>query len=199
MGDGIEVPQLFAELDARLRRQFEMVSEHAIVTIGPDRTHRSRWTRRIMLAIADGVDRLLVADRVEDEVPPPRILPLAHCTLGHRVTLEPSRYVISELLFDRVLTKDSSMMIEYQHEYGPPYPYDTTQEIHKQMPLRDFVMEVRFHPDAVPARCEWYEYGKRNPNAIEKVRPLVPDDTHTLLIVRHDLPPSSFGLRWFWD
>jgi hypothetical protein len=200
VGEGVEVPESIAELDARLRRQFEMISEHATVTVGSDRAQHSRWTRRVLRAIADGVDRILLADGVDDDsVPPPRVVPLAHCELGARYELETSNFVITELLFDRVLAKDDSMMIEYRLDYGPPYPFDTSHEERKQMPLREFVMEVRFASDAIPARCEWYEIGARDPAATEKVRPLEINATHSVLVVRHDLPPSQFGMRWFWD
>jgi transcriptional regulator with XRE-family HTH domain len=200
MGQGIEVPESIAELDARLRRQFEMVSEHATVTVGSDRAQHSRWTRRVLRAIADGVDRILLADHVDDDsAPPPRIEPLAHCELGGRYELPASNFVITELLFDRVLAKDDSMMIEYLLHYGPPYPLDTSHEERKQMPLREFVMEVRFAADAIPTHCEWYEISTREPDAKEKVRVLDINSTRSVLVVRHDLPPSQFGMRWYWD
>lgn len=198
MGEGVEVPEVIAELDARLRRQFEMVSEQAVVSIGPEGGHHWRWTRRIMRAVADGVDRLLLADQVEDDVPPPRISAVEHCTLGRRVFLPTSRFVVSELLFDRSLHAGEPMVIEYRVDYGPPYPLDTSHEIHKQMPLRDFVFELRFDPTALPASCEWFEQSRRDPAYAERTRPMRVDDTGVVLVVRQDLPPGRFGLRWTW-
>ena len=198
MGDGVELPEVIAELDARLRRQFEMVSEQASLTVGADHGQHWRWTRRIMRAVADGVDRLLLADYVDDDVPPPSITPVLHCTLGRRVYLATSKFVISELLFDRVLAAGDPMVIEYRVDYGPPYPLDTTHEIHKQMPLRDFVLEVRFDPAARPVSCEWFEHNVRDPRARERIKPMTIDETGSVLVVRPDLPPGRFGLRWTW-
>ncbi len=200
MGDGVEVPQLIAELDARLRRQVEAVSEQAIVTIGSDRTQRSRSTRRILRALSDGVDRLLIADQVEDaSAPPPRIVPINHCSLGRRHWLKDSSFVITELLFDQQLAKGEMMIIEYRMDYGPPYPYDTFHEEHKQMPLRDFVLEVGFDPAALPVRCEWYESSALDPYGAERVTEVALNTTNSVVVVRQDVPPSQFGLRWFWD
>ena len=200
MGDGVEIPQSIAELDARLRRQIEAVSEQAVVTVGPDRTQRSRSTRRILRALSDGVDRLLLAIQIEDaSAPPTRIVPLNHCSLGRRHWLEDSSFAITELIFDRRLAKGDLMIIEYRMDYGPPYPYDTVHEEHKQMPLRDFVLEVDFHPDALPVRCEWYESSPRDPYGAERVTELPLSATNSVVVVRHDVPPSQFGLRWFWD
>jgi hypothetical protein len=200
MGDGVEVPRSIAELDARLRRQIEAVSEQAIVTVGPDRTQRSRSTRRILRALDDGVDRLLVAIQVEDaSAPPTHIVPLDHCSLGRRHWLEDSSFVITELLFDRQLAKGDLMIIEYRMDYGPPFPYDTCHEEHKQMPLRDFVLEVDFDPAAVPVRCEWYESSPLDPYGAERVTAVALSTTNSVVVVRQDVPPSQFGLRWFWD
>ena len=198
MGDGVELPEVIAELDARLRRQFEMVSEQAVLTVGADHGQHWRWTRRVMRAVADGVDRLLLADQVEDDVPPPSITPVLHCTLGRRVYLATSKFVISELLFDRVLAAGDPMVIEYRLDYGPPYPLDTTHEVHKQMPLRDFVLEVRFDHGARPVRCEWFEHNGRDPRARARVKPMTLDEDGSVLVVRQDLPPGRFGLRWEW-
>ena len=200
MGDGIEVPQSIAELDARLRRQMEMFSEHALVTIGPDRAQQSRSTRRVLRALADGVDRILLADQVEDaSAPPPRIVPLDHCSLGRQLLLDSSSFVITELLFDRELAKGDTMMLEYRMDYGPPYPYDTFHEEHKQMPLREFVLEVSFDPAAIPVRCEWYESSPLDPDSGERVTTVPLSVTNSVVVVRHDVQPSEFGLRWFWD
>jgi hypothetical protein len=141
-----------------------------------------------------------VADQVEDaSAPPTRIVPLDHCSLGRRHWLEDSSFVITELLFDRRLAKDDMMIIEYRTEYGPPYPYDTFHEEHKQMPLRDFVLEVGFDPAAVPVRCEWYESSPSDPYGAERVTAVPLSATNSVVVVRQDVPPSQFGLRWFWD
>lgn len=200
LGDGVEVPQSIAELDARIRRQLETVSEHAIVTIGSDRTQQARTTRRIVRALSDGVDRMLVADQVEDaSAPPPRIEPVAHCSLGRRQWLEASSFVITELLFDRRLAKGDMMLLEYRMVYGPPFPADTFHEEHKQTPLREFVLEVAFDPAAIPLRCEWYESSALHPYRPQRVVPMSLSTTNSVVVVRQDLPPSEFGLRWFWD
>jgi hypothetical protein len=200
LGDDVEMPARFAELDARLRRSLELVSEHIKIDIGPDRAHHTLWSRRIIRAAADGVDRFILADHSHDEgAHPPTIVPLTHCSVGERHVVPESDGVLTELRFDRSLAKGESIMIEYRLEYGPPRPMDTFREVQRQHPVREFVMEVGFHPPARPQACEWYEFSAEEPARIDRLRALDLNSTDSVLVVRHDLPAIRYGVRWTWD
>jgi hypothetical protein len=201
MGLGIRLPAPVAELDARVRRQLETVSEHNTITVGPDRAQHSRWVRHVVRAAADGADRMLLFNHHEDDAAPlPKIVPLVHCTNGPRHVLAEPAVVVSELLFDRALAKGESIIIEYRVEYAPPYPRDQWHELRRRMPLREFVLEIRFDPAAVPSRCEWYVRDLNHGHGdIDGVRPVPLDATHAARVIQHDLPPSAYGLRWTWD
>ena len=68
------------------------------------------------------------------------------------------------------------------------------------MSLREFVLEIRFDPAAVPTRCEWYERDLNHEiGDVEVLRPVPLDGTHAARVIQHDLPPSAYGLRWTWD
>jgi len=201
MGLGITLPGLVAELDARVRRQLETVSEHNTITVGPDRAQHSRWVRHVVRAAAGGADRMLLFNHHEDDdAPLPTLVPLVHCTNGPRHILSEPAVVVSELLFDRALAKGESIIIEYRVEYAAPFPRDVWHELRRRMPLREFVLEIRFDPAAVPTRCEWYVRDlNHGVGDVEGVRPVRLDANHAARVIQHDLPPSAYGLRWAWD
>lgn len=200
IGTGIDLPEPVAQLDARVRRQLETVSEHATIMIGADRTQRSRWVRHVVRAVDDGADRLLLFNHTEDEAaPPPTYVPLVHCTLGDQHVLDGGSIVVSELCFDRALASGESIIVEYRVEHGEPCPRDTWHELRRQMPLREFVLEVRFDPAALPASCAWYERDLPDESgAGEVVTPVELDATGSASFVRHDLAAGAYGVRWTW-
>jgi hypothetical protein len=201
VGLGIQLPEPIAQLDARVRRQLESVSEHDTITVGPDRAQRSRWVRHVVQAVADGADRLLLFNQTADDAAPlPTYVPLVHCSLGPRHMLDNPSVVVTELLFDRALASGESIIVEYRVEYGAPYPRDNWHELRRRMPLREFVLEIRFHPEAVPERCEWYvrDLHEDTGAPIASATPVEIDAMHAARVIRHDLPPSAYGLRWSW-
>lgn len=201
MGLPIAMPGLIDELDARVRRQLETMSEHNTITVGADRAQHSRWVRHVVRAAVDGADRLLLFNQHDDdEAPLPVLVPLVHCTSGPRHVLSKPAVMVSELLFDRALSKGESIIVEYRLEYLRPHPRDPWHELRRRQPLREFVLEVRFDPAAVPTRCESYfrdlNHGLGD---IEEVRPVYLDASHSVRVIQHDLPPGAYGLRWSWD
>ena len=200
IGEGVQLPQIFTELDARLRRTVSLFSEHVLMTVGADRRQHTGWNRRIVRAVASGVNRIILAHQVSDpEAALPTVRPLTHCTVGARHVVTPQAVVLTELLFDRVLEKGESVVVEYDVDYGPPFPVDSFHELKRQLPLREFVMEVRFDPGARPTRCEWYQSSRQEPDVVRRTTPVKINTTNSVLVVRHDLPPMRYGLRWFWD
>ena len=105
--------------------------------------------------------------------------------------------MVSELLFDRALAKGESIIVEYRVEYAAPFPRDAWHELRRRMSLREFVLEIRFDPAAVPARCEWYV--RDLADGVEVCREVTLDATHAARVIQHDLPPSAYGVRWTWD
>lgn len=192
LGPGVEIPAAFARLDARLHRAIELVSDHITTTVGPDRTHRSHHARRVIRAVADGVDRVILVNRVDDKAAaPPAIVALSHCAVGARDTLPGTSTQLTELLFDRSLDRGESIMVEFQLEYGPPAPRDPFREQYHGLPLRELVMEIQFDVAVAPVQCEWYQR--------DDVRSLQLTSTRSALVVARDLPATPYGVRWAWS
>jgi hypothetical protein len=200
---GMATSELLAAFHAA-RRQFERVSHHWVLTFGADRRQQSGWSRSIVRPLSDGLDRILLLDYSEDtSVPLPRINPRSHCALGARhefdVQTWPWRFAITELVFDHALQKGDAVIFEFETVYGPPYPLETSAEYSSATAMRELAIELRFHPDAAPRRCELHEYELPGPHPMGPARPIELDASRSVVVVRHDLPPSQLVLRWSWD
>ena len=216
LGPDSHVPTRLQRLDDRLRNQLALVSEHVVVLVGADRRQRSAWVRRVVQARTDAVDRFLTVSRTEDD--PGRrheVIPLVNCRGGDRHAMQDSRYVVREILLDRVLSQGESLAIEYLHEYGAPYPSDARHELRRRVPIGELTVEVHFDPGSLPARCEAYE--RRLPagrvTQLDSHRPtarlaawagsravtaLTPDANGRVQVARRDLDPGRYGVRWAW-
>lgn len=216
---GLAVPTALRQLDERLRNQLSLLSEHVIVAVGADRAQRSAWVRRVVRAETDGVDRFLTISKVDDAASTHRVVALMHCTEGETHTSPASPYAAREVILDRVLSQGESIVVEYQHEYGPPYPADARHEVRRRMPIGELVLEIRFNREALPARCEAYERPlpvhrvldaatrrgsgpaartDRATRAIGSAMALAPDADGRVRMSRRALDPGSYGIRWAW-
>ena len=88
----------------------------------------------LVVAIAPGFTSGFISG-----APLPTVEPLKHCTLGVRYEAEESPVVFTELVFDHSLEIGESNMVEYQLEFGQPYPYDTSHDYYRQVSLRELV------------------------------------------------------------
>ena len=104
---------------------------------------------------------------------------------------------ITELMFDRVLSRGDTVVFEYELRYAPHGVRDREGDRYVGMcrfPIREHVVEVKFSPAAVPARCEWYTAPA---GAAERVHEL-PLRSAYAHAVRLDVPPGRHGIRWHW-
>lgn len=195
-----ELPEIFAALDARLRRSIEMVSDQIVMTVGADRRQHTARNQRIVRALTGGVDRVILLHHVEDDSAAlPVVEAQSHCTVGERHVLAEHGVVLTELIFDAPLEKGESIVLDYSRSFGPPYPTDSHHHSHRQLPLREFVIEVRFDPVALPTAVEWRDYDTINPNVPRRTTGLRLNGAHAVTVVRHEVPAGRHGLQWYWD
>jgi len=175
--------------EARLTR-LSIVSR---VEIGPDRTELHQWNRNILRAEEDGVTSMVLLFWSDDHQPPPVLVPTRNCSVAALNRDEDSGLAAAELHFPRPLARHETIIVEYEVEQVGCVPA-TNHERRGRLPTRELLIEVRFDPDAVPARCEQFSEigGKR------LVRPLTCDDSYTVHALGLDLQPGVFGVRWEW-
>lgn len=197
--DGLDVlwpepPQtrVLRRLDTRWDADLERVSLHDVVTIGPDRTQRSLQVCEILRARRDGPDRRVVLHGQDDpHAGLPEIRPLRGCRLG-TVAEDPVAGVVgAELEFFQPLRRGQTVVVEYDINASAPHPHEREVTRRLRLPIRQYLLEVRFDPAALPASCVPVRDG-------EELEPLDLDPSHAVHLVETDCPTGITGVRWCW-
>lgn len=145
-------------------------------------------------AIQDLAERRATLLRVTPHAPPPVITALGGYELG-RVRHDPEAgLVVAEMLLDRPLLVGETAMLEQQIEYQANDPDDNTYFYWAVRKMTSVSLWIRFHPDLLPERCEWYTKvnGQEEVTDIETFGSSV---SRTLT----NFGPGTLGFRWFWD
>ncbi|TNY36353.1 hypothetical protein [Thermomonospora catenispora] len=176
--------------------RLETLSHHEIYTVGPDHRERSARSRIVFRARRDGVDRYVAVHRCEGG-PPPDGFSSEMCRVG-RVRVGPKDGLTAvELLFDRPLAAGETYVVEYEFSCGGGQPVAHRYVRGFRFPVREYLLQVRFAPEATPRRC----FRVRQP-AVEAARA---DDQalrlttwDTVHLIEHRLQPGVYGIRWDW-
>lgn len=191
-----QVDEAIREVDTRWDDRLTRISQHDIVTVGPDRDERSIVSRQVLRAEADGPDRwVAIVHLDEHDRTLPLVQPLRHCRLGRVVHRPPGGLLVAELLFDRPLARGETIITEHALVNRAPCPPATHYERKFRLPVREFVLEVCFDSAAVPASCVQYTRLDGQP---ERATPASFDDTHATHGVALNFGPGCYGFRWAW-
>lgn len=179
------VENALQDLDTQWDDQLIRVSQQDFVTIGADRTERSFRSRQVLSASMNGPDRWVVIMHVDEhDRPLPAIRALKNCTVGQLVQDPAQGLLVAELLFDKVLRKGESIVIEHELVNQSPCPLATNYERKFRLPTHEYVLEVTFE-GAVPASVTQLDGSSVRPG-------------RTLLDVALDVQPGVRGFRWTW-
>lgn len=188
-----ESPQsrVLQQLDTRWDTELERLSVHDLLTFGADRTEHSMLVREVVRARCDGPDRRVVMNCLTDpNAALPRISPSAGCRLGATAT-DSAGVAGAELVFLRPLRRGETALLEYTVTTTPPRPLETEYVRRIRVPTREYVVQVRFAPEALPEHCE-----RVCPD--QPPRTLALDPAHTVHAVEVDCEPGERGVRWSW-
>ena len=173
------------------------ISIHATVTVGADRRTMSVRLRELVRATVDRVSRcgvVFLADERPDN--PPALANVQYCRIGRMQADRTAGLVAAELILDRVLDAGEPALLEYEWRFSPAMPM-RNYDFRFSEPIREFVLQARFHPDAIPAQC--HRYDRRTATAPEgNRRELWIGASHTALLAELDVPAGIVGMRWDW-
>lgn len=190
------VVEAVRDVDTRWDDRLTRISQHDIVTVGPDRGEREFVCRQVLRAEADGADRWVVILHIDEhDRALPQVRPLRHCRLGRVVNRPEDGLVVAELLFDRTLTRGETVITEHALVNRAPCPLATNYERKFRLPVREFVLEICFDPAAVPSRCVRYA---RLEGEQERVRAVTVGQDHSVHGVALNFGPGCYGFRWDW-
>jgi len=185
------------EVDTHWDERLTRISQHDLVRVGPHREELSFVTRQVLRAEADGPDRWVVIMHLDEhDRPLPVVRPRQHCRVGRVVSRPADGLLVTELLFDRPLSRGETVITEYELVNRAPYPLATNYERKFRLPVREFVVEACFDPAAVPVRCVQFA---RLEGGEERVLDHLIDDSSSVHAVALDFGPGCFGFRWEWD
>jgi hypothetical protein len=175
----------------------EIISTHEKITIDTQRRCASIWSRTVIRARRDGVDRHLIryygdagcaVDRVELDA-------LENCRPG-RVRRGPGGVVLAELLFDHTLRSGETWVFESR--WSDATGAVCTEHAHAfTHGGQEYLMEIRFPACTVPTRCHGFVQ-----SGLYDVR----RDTADLTLNRHHAvhllasanAPKVLGIAWTW-
>ncbi|MBF9067086.1 hypothetical protein [Streptacidiphilus fuscans] len=185
------------EMDVRWDENLTRLSSHTRLELDSLGRERAMRSRQLLRAECDGPDRWITLFQREEPGPAPHLRVGAPCRAGKVLQNDETGMLAAEILFDRPLSRGDTVMIEYTIEHRTPRPFSTMMQSSLHVPVREYVMEVRFDPEALPLSC--YSIRTAAPGSRPQERLLNPDTTGSVLTVALSAGPCSLGIRWDWE
>jgi hypothetical protein len=166
--------------------------------IGPDRREVEMHCTGIVQALEDGVDRFLAIQLADPtDLGVGTIEAEAPCRLGRVRSDDTTGFLVAEILFDRMLRAGETALVDYR--IGMQAGADSEVCDRRFLrPVGDYVLQIDFHPDAVPARC--YEFARPTLQEPETaLNDLWVGTTASTHIHVRNAKPGIYGVRWEWE
>ncbi|GAA1289409.1 helix-turn-helix transcriptional regulator [Saccharothrix xinjiangensis] len=193
------VADLLTKVDTTSDVKLGRISQHDRIEIAADGGQRSVWVRQILRAEQDGPDRWALVFETEESDVLPQVVNLRNCHLGRVVEDTEVNIMAAEMMFDRPLSRGETIIMEYELLFAEGhYPAGKNTFARKfRLPVREYVIEVRFDPSYLPARCQQYSVpaGDDTPS---RRRNLALDGAGGVHAVALGFGPGVFGIRWEW-
>lgn len=182
---------ILGRLDTRWDADLDRVTLHDVLRIGPDRRQVGLTVRQVLRARVDGPDRRVVMHSQDDTAAAlPEIKVVQGCELG-RVEGSPQDGVVgAELVFFRPLRRGDTVIVEYELVSPSPGALDTEYVRRLRSPLREYLLQVEFHPDARPSSVTGFTEQRRTPVDLDR--------SHRGHLAHTDATPGTTGITWSW-
>jgi hypothetical protein len=193
-----DIGSALRQVDARWDESLTRLSTHCRLELDEHGRERSLHSRLLIRAECDGPDRWITGFQREDPGPAPRLRVAAPHRVGRVVENRGSGLLVAEVLFDRPLRRGDVIILEYTHEHRSPRPCSTVMQTTLHVPVREYVMEVRFDPAALPESCHSFRTADLDEASRPQERLLRPDAVGSVLAVALSAGPCRLGVRWDW-
>lgn len=178
--------------------RMEVLTSEQVVHVGPDRSPSRIAGRSVARARHDGVDRTVVRyygapgceiDRVE-------VVPGRNCALGKVLRHHEGHALAAELLFGQRLEAGETWV--WEAEIRDPAASRTDCAHAFRRPEGTCLLEVRFHPDALPDRV--YEYFRADLFVEQHVLTELPLTVHNSVhVTTTGMTSGVIGINWEWS
>jgi transcriptional regulator with XRE-family HTH domain len=186
------------QVDTRWDEALTRLSTHCRLELDARGRERGMYSRQLLRAEVDGPDRWITGFQRDDPGPPPRLRVEPPHRIGKVIENPEIGLSVAEILFDRPLNRGDIIILEYTHENRSPRPYSTVMQTALHVPVREYLMEVRFDPSALPESCHSFRTAELDADARPQERLLKPDAIGSVLAVALSAGPCRLGIRWDW-
>lgn len=152
--------------------------------------------RKVLRASGDNADRVLAAHQVGDERP--EVSAVRYCRRGRIRHDSDSGVLAFELFFERVLNRGETAVVEYELRFPEDGPIARSHDRRFRHPVHEYLCVVRFHHDAIPARC--YGYRRETVDApAYGTAELWLGPSRSVHSVSRDVGGGIVGIEWEWE
>jgi hypothetical protein len=184
------------QMDARWDGSLTRLSTYCGLELDAMGRERVMRSRQLLRAEHDGPDRWITIFQRDEPGPAPHLELPPPYQAGRVVEDNEMGLIVAEILFDRPLARGDTVMVEYAFEHRAPRPYSTVMQSTLHVPVREYMMEVRFDPRALPVSCHSFRTAK--PGARPQRRLLRPNAVGSVHTVALSTGPCHLGIRWDW-
>ena len=192
-----DIDGALSRVDTRWDRELTRISCHIRLELDQQGRERSAWCRQLLRAESDGPDRWVTVFQLDAPGPLPRLCTAAPFRVGRVIEAPLDRLLVAEVLFDRPLARGETVIVEYTLQHRAPLRRSSRVECTLHLPVREYVLEVRFDPEAVPVSC--YSFRSAELDSPVQERLLRPDTAGSVHAVALAAGPCRFGIRWDWS
>jgi len=162
--------------------------------VGPDRAPVKMAYIVVVESIHPHADRRAMILRVRPGSRTPGITPRGGFALGEVIHDREHGIVVGEMLLDRALAPGETALLEQEVVYRTPDPDDNSYFYWAVRKMTSVSLWIRFDPDRMPARCEYYTIV----DGREEVTELETFGTSVSRTVT-SFGPGTLGIRWHWS
>ncbi|MGW5748595.1 XRE family transcriptional regulator, partial [Amycolatopsis sp. NPDC003861] len=189
--DGPRIEAAVSDVDTRWDERLTRLSQHDVVLVGPDREELEIRSRQVLRAEADGPDRWVVILHLDEhDRPLPELRALRGCRAGRSVLQPEDGLLVVELLFGRPLLRGETVITEHTLVNRAPHPVALNYERKFRLPVREYVLEIRFSPEAVPPVCRRFAEPGENADVVP--------ESGAVHGVALNFGPGRYGFAWDW-
>ncbi|SDF93757.1 hypothetical protein SAMN05216553_104270 [Lentzea fradiae] len=168
-------------------------------SIGKDRREVEIRVSTVIEAFEDGVDRVLLAKTADGtDRSPGDVVAEGSCRLGRVRKDAEHKLLVAEIILDRVLRAGDTGLVDLRLLSDPGADSSRVDRTFLR-PLRNYLLEVEFHPDAVPVRC--HSFTKQGPDApaVDTGELWIGTTAAAHLLVHEAQAGHVHGIRWEWE
>ncbi|MFF4983914.1 XRE family transcriptional regulator [Streptomyces sp. NPDC001046] len=196
LGENSLVEQALGAGFGRLNEALRTLSIREAITLDAHRRVVALSIQQLVRATGDGADRLTAVHTFDSGMRAARAR--VRCGLPGPVRALPElNTAVVEVRFGRALARNETAVVDYTVRVVPGDGTDDHYERRTRTRLRDHLLQVYFHPAALPVACHRY-YRERSTAPHAYNHRLLPDASHSVHSAPGRCPAGIHGIAWRW-